>query len=301
MEIRNIKTFIKITEVGSFSKAAEELSYAQSTVTTQIAALEKELGIQLFDRSGKRIQLSVDGKDFLQYGLRLMDIEQEIQSHFSNDATPKGLLRIGMLESIADCAGTSIISNYLKKYPEVFLDVKIATTLDLINYLEHNSVDCILTLDYPVVSHILEVNWSQNMPVSFFCSINHPFTRKKTVTLKDIMSQRLLLTESKRNYRAALENIAAERGLFPKCSLEIGSTQILINTIQNGNDICLLPNYNLEGPIANKEIYPLRVSDFELNMLMQLVCYKDKWISPSLRAFMDISRNELSKFKTRPF
>lgn len=298
MEIRNIKTFIKITEVGSFSKAADELSYAQSTVTTQIAALEKELGVQLFDRTGKRIKLSIDGKDFLQYGLRLMDIEQEIQSHFSNDSTPKGLLRIGMLESIADCAGTAIISSYLKNYPSVSLDVKIATTLDLVNYLEHNSVDCILTLDYPIIHPSLDVNWSNTMPVTFFCSPNHPFAKESSLKLEDIMSQRLLLTESKRNYRAALENIATERGLVPKCSLEIGSTQILINTIKNSDSICLLPNYNLEAPIRKKEIHPLKVDDFELNMFTQIVCYKDKWISPALHAFIEVSRHELSKFRT---
>lgn len=297
MEIRNIKTFIKITEVGSFSKAAEELSYAQSTVTTQIAMLEKELGVQLFDRTGKRIKLSIDGKDFLQYGLRLMDTEKEIQSHFSNDATPNGLLRIGMLESIADCAGTAIIASYLKDYPAVSMDIKIATTLDLVNYLEHNSVDCILTLDYPIIHPGLDVKWSNTMPVTFFCSVNHPFAKQNKLTLKDIMSQQLLLTESKRNYRAALENIATERGLVPKCSLEIGSTQILINTIKNSNSICLLPNYNLEEPIRRKEICPLSVADFELTMLTQIVCYKGKWVSPALHAFIERSKKELETFR----
>ena len=298
MEIRNIKTFIKVTEAESFSKAAEELSYAQSTVTTQIAALEKELGVQLFDRNGKRIKLSASGKDFLEYCFRLLDIQQEIQTRFSDDASPKGTLSIGMLESIADCAGDAIIDDYLKTYPEVSLNVKIATTLDLIGYLAHNSVDCILTLDYPIVHPDLEVKWSATMPIVFFCAPGHPFSRRKNLTLKDIMTQRLLLTESKRNYRAALENTAAERGLSFRCPLEIGSTRILINTVKSSDSISLLPNYNLEALIDRKEIVPLSVQDFKPDMLTQILCYKNKWISPALKAFIEISERELGRFRT---
>ncbi len=65
MELRNLKTFIRVAELNSFTRAAEQLSYAQSTVTAQIESLEKELGIDLFIRNGKRICLSSSGKDLL--------------------------------------------------------------------------------------------------------------------------------------------------------------------------------------------------------------------------------------------
>ncbi len=58
MELRNLQTFSKVCETMSFSRAAEELGYAQSTVTAQVAQLEEELGVQLFDRSGKRFRLN---------------------------------------------------------------------------------------------------------------------------------------------------------------------------------------------------------------------------------------------------
>ena len=61
MEIRNVKTFIKVAELGNFSRAAAELGYAQSTVTAQIKALEQELAVALFQRNGKRVTLSAAG------------------------------------------------------------------------------------------------------------------------------------------------------------------------------------------------------------------------------------------------
>ena len=67
MEIKNIRTFVRVAELGNFTKAAQELGYAQSTVTTQIQLLESELKCSLLDRNGKKIVLSANGKDFLQY------------------------------------------------------------------------------------------------------------------------------------------------------------------------------------------------------------------------------------------
>ena len=65
MELRNLLTYSKVCEAMSFSKAADQLGYAQSTVTTQIAQLEDELGVKLFDRSGKRIRLNAKGQELL--------------------------------------------------------------------------------------------------------------------------------------------------------------------------------------------------------------------------------------------
>ena len=65
MELRNVKTFIKIAEIGNFSRAASDLGYAQSTVTMQIQTLERELGVSLFERNGKSAVLSAAGKEFL--------------------------------------------------------------------------------------------------------------------------------------------------------------------------------------------------------------------------------------------
>ena len=67
MELRNIKSFIKVAEFENFSKAAEVLGYAQSTITLQIQQLEQELGVNLFDRIGKRVLLSEKGRAFLSY------------------------------------------------------------------------------------------------------------------------------------------------------------------------------------------------------------------------------------------
>ena len=77
MELRNIKSFIKVAEFENFSKAAEVLGYAQSTITLQIQQLEQELGVNLFDRIGKRVLLSEKGRAFLSYANDMVQLEAE--------------------------------------------------------------------------------------------------------------------------------------------------------------------------------------------------------------------------------
>ena len=70
MELKNIRTFIKVAELENFTKASQELGYAQSTVTMQIQQLENELHANLFERNGKRIRLSAAGREFLKYAYK---------------------------------------------------------------------------------------------------------------------------------------------------------------------------------------------------------------------------------------
>lgn len=135
MELRNIKSFIKVAEFENFSKAAEVLGYAQSTITLQIQQLEQELGVNLFDRIGKRVLLSEKGRAFLSYANDMVQLEAEAIETVSENTTPTGTLRIGTIESIASSFLPLLLEEYLKKCPQVHLDIIIGVTLELYDQL----------------------------------------------------------------------------------------------------------------------------------------------------------------------
>ena len=114
MEIRNLKTYIEVCEKGSFTRAAQQMGYTQSTVTAQIKQLEEELGTALFDRNGKHIQLNAMGEQLLSYANRIVSLEEEAKNQFSDVETPKGTLRIGVIESV----GAFLLPDILKAYME---------------------------------------------------------------------------------------------------------------------------------------------------------------------------------------
>ena len=92
MEIRHLKTFLGVAKVLSFNKAAEHLNYAQSSVSAQIQALEEELGVQLFDRLGRRILLTEAGLKLLNYAEKMVQLVDETRAELTSEKEPQGSL-----------------------------------------------------------------------------------------------------------------------------------------------------------------------------------------------------------------
>ena len=113
MEFRNLYSFLRTAELGSFTKAAQELGYAQSTITTQIQQLESELGFPLFEHIGRRIDLTVHGREVITYANQILHIQEQILNlHHTNSADTHGTLRIGIVESIMNSTLLATIKTY---------------------------------------------------------------------------------------------------------------------------------------------------------------------------------------------
>lgn len=293
MELKNIHTFIAVTECGSFSAAAEKLSYAQSTVTAQIAALEEELHVSLFHRAGKKASLSSEGSQFLVYCRRLLKTESELFAHFSPSGDPSGTLRLGMVESVSHTYGSRLLCEYGNACPSVSLAVSIATTLELLKALRENRLDCVITLDDPVTAPDIELLWRHAVPVSFFCSRFHPFASKPSVSFEELAAEPLFLTEKGCNYRHIFELEAAKRGFLLNCPLEIGSTSVLVHSVLERCGVSLLPQFTLSQAEAAGQIRLFQVPGFSISMHVQLLCSRDRWISPAIRRLASLCTQDL--------
>ncbi len=119
MEIRNFITFKKIIETGSFTKASEELGYAQSTITAHIQAIEDYLSGQVFDRIGRQVILTDLGKQLEKQVDQLLNTYKKIESLSGFGQSPQGTIRIGTEESIALYKLGPLFQAYSNAYPEV--------------------------------------------------------------------------------------------------------------------------------------------------------------------------------------
>ena len=153
MEIRNIVTFVKATEMQSFTKTAAQLGYSQAAVTVQIKQLEDELGTQLFDRIGRSVKLTHSGEKFMPYALRLLKSVEEAASFMKEDDEPSGTLRIGASSSFSAGILPGILPGFHEKYPKVDVVIKtsdmLTSTFDL---LRQNDLDFIFTLERKLIS-----------------------------------------------------------------------------------------------------------------------------------------------------
>lgn len=289
MEIRNLKTYIEVCENNSFTKAAQHLGYTQSTVTAQIKQLEEELGVSLFDRNGKHIQLNGMGEQLLSYANRIVLLEEEVKNQFSDSITPKGLLRIGVIESVGAFLLPDILRAYMQKYPLVDIEVRTGTTREIMQMLCQNQIELMLTLDERVTSSDWVCALEKKENIVFLCHPRHPFASIKDISLSEVVHENMLLTERKCNYRQTYEHICNTQGLCQRSCLEIGSTNTILDYTQNNLGLTLLPAFTAQSHLAAGLLCTFSVKDVQIEMLIQLIYRKSKFCSPAMKAFIKLA------------
>ena len=143
LDIRNIRAFVRVAELKSFSKAAAELDYVQSTVTMQVRQLEQELGYPLFDRIGKRVSLTAMGAEFLTCAYEILHAVGKAENLGKEMGSAGGVLRIGVLESLLFGTMQDLLPQFRSAHPQVELQLKMGQTAELLQKLKENELDMV--------------------------------------------------------------------------------------------------------------------------------------------------------------
>ena len=133
IDLESLNIFRTVVEEGGVVRAAAKLNRVQSNVTTRIRQLEERLGgVHLFRRTGRTLALSADGHTLLGYAERLLRLADEAANALAN-GRPRGVFRLGSLESTAGSRLPPILSSYHARYPEIVVELVTGTTAALIN------------------------------------------------------------------------------------------------------------------------------------------------------------------------
>ncbi|WP_110955638.1 LysR family transcriptional regulator [Anaerosinus massiliensis] len=289
MELKNLKTFVKIAQYKSFSKTAEYLGYAQSTVTTQIKLLEEELETKLFERSGRCVELTAHGELFLEYAEKILLLSEKAKNVLDEKNTPKGTLRIGVVESICTLKLPELLKIYHLKYPEVDIVIKLGFCAELRKMLKNNSVDVAFMLDQEIRQDEFVSSLSINEPMVILAAANHRFRNKISLTMKDIANEPLILTEKGCSYRCALENRFYKNHLQPHIALEVGNIETIKSFVKSNLGITLLPRMTVTEELAKKELVILNVEECDIKMNRQIIYLKNKWITAAMQSFISLA------------
>lgn len=205
MELRTLKTFIKVAELLNFSKAAEALGYTQSTVSVHIGQLETELHTRLFERFGKNVRLTAEGLSFLYYAERIIEAEREAANYMLHHMEPHGTLIIGAVDSINCYLLPPLLLKYHEQYPGVNVIIKTASMEILFEWLEHNEIDLACVLNENLYSNKYIKIFEAKTPVRFIVNVSHPLADHPHISLDSLTSQDFILTEKDIGYRRDLD------------------------------------------------------------------------------------------------
>ena len=292
MDLQNIQTFICVAKLGNFSKAAEELSYAQSTVTAQIQHLETELGFKLFERVGRKNYLTSGGKEFLLYATEMMHLFQKSSSIGKELKKAKGILKIGVLESLLFANLLPIIQKFQQEFPNLEIVIKMGQTFELLSMMEKNQLDIIyiskaINSDSGTKSH-----YRRREELIFTSAPSHQLSKRKAIAPEEIFSCPFVTTEPAGYCFGRLQEIASEHCLTLQHNITVDSISAIVTLLKDNKSIAFLPEYAIKTELENGTLVKLNTGVMPQFYYSQLLCPKEKWISPFIERLICLINEE---------
>lgn len=292
MDIKQLKAFVTVATLNSFTRAAGQLGYVQSSITSQVQLLEKELGVSLFERLGKKISLTAEGEEFLMHARQMINLWERAKGSVSVSELPKGKLIVGAHESICTFFLPEILHEYNHRYPDVQLAIKMGSWCDFESALRENQIDVAILIDRSLSVPEFVVDKERSAPFAFLTSSEHPLAGKEHVYAEDVAEYPLLMTGEGCSWRALFQRALENTGASLQLMSEGGSIQTLKCLSAFGLGVTLLPLFAVEDEVRSNQLKKLNFRGLDLNLLIQVVYHKDKWVSSALAAFLEICKEK---------
>ncbi len=290
MELRYLKTFQKVATLASFSRAAENLHFAQSTVSAHIKSLEDELGIPLFDRLGRQIILTSAGELLLNQSKRLLAIEEETLAEITSLSDPKGSLTLRVPQTISTCFLPPVLANFQNEFPNVRIEI-IGCTFNVERELKAGTIDLAFLLADPLDGDNLHIESLGTEPLLLVTNPLNRLAKKGSINLKDINGQTLLLSKTDCSYRKGFEKLLDEKRVNPASIMEFNSIEAVKQSVIAGAGITILPRIFVNDDIKSGRLAVLKEDSVPHETSLLMIWHKDKWISPILKAFIESARD----------
>jgi len=288
-------TFTHVAELGSFTKAAEQLGYSQSTISFQIKQLEEELGCLLFERINHSITLTERGRELVSYAHQVRALTDEFKESLTKDKELSGHIHIVTPDSICDDIINASYIDFHNRYPNISIKFTTADTFVMFDMLDHNEADVIITLDNHSYNKDYVIAKEERLSMHFVANPKSKFSSKKDLSINDIINEPFILTEYGQGYRRVLDKELAKRSLEITPILEIGRTDMITSLIAKGDMISFLPDFITKKYIDSGELCYLDIKDMNMEIWKQLIYHKNKWMSKALRTLINyIIENEFS-------
>ena len=288
MDARQIEIFVKVAELGSFSKAAEALFLTQPTVSEHIRGLEEELGVRLLDRLGRGAAPTKAGQLLLGYGRRILELHREARQALDQfQGRMSGELVIAASTIPGEYVLPALIGRFKEKYPDIAISLLIGDTQRAVEWVLEGRAE--LAVAGAQIDH-RALEYRELMPdeLVLVVSAAHPWHGKKTATLEEVRAEPLIVRERGSGSRQALEKALAEVGLDLsdfRVVGEMGSTQAIKQGVKAGVGISLISKRAVAEECQHGTLHCVKVKDLRFRRAFYLVTSTTRSRSPLAEAF----------------
>lgn len=284
MELRQLRYFLKAKELLNFTEAASRLHISQSTLSQQIKQLEEELGIDLFNRFGKRVTLTEAGMLFASYAeqsLKSANDGRMLLKDLSNLNT--GEIAIGITYGLRHVLTKTVIK-FVKSYPKIKLNIFFGTSQELEERLNNFSLDCILTFkEINAESHFNhQLLFSSRMSV---VAARSTLKEKDSISLKEVSKLLLVLPSTGYSPRDFIDRAFSEQDLKPNVAVEINDIPTLLELIRNTTWSTILTQVTIDD---EQDLVAIPILGDQMLRNAMAVSLKGVYEKKAVKAFVDL-------------
>lgn len=295
MEVKQLRIFLRVSRLGSFTKAAKELNYSQSTISENIINLEKELGIKLFDRINKKVSLTTKGEGLLEYANRIVDLCDEAKDVISDVDEASGTITIGITESLCSYKFPDFFKSYLSDYKKVNLCFKIGRCEELISMIQSKKIDIAFTLDaYMEIENVDTINLFEE-EIVFITSVDSEISKKEKVSYKDFDKEKIVLSQGLTGYNIIMSELYKRENIEEGSILYLESLEGIKAYVKRGFGISFIPRVVIEKELINKELSVLNVNSERFYHIVKILVHKNKYQDKALKTLIDRAIDSYSR------
>lgn len=286
MEILNLQTFISVSDARSFSRASEQLFITQPAVSKRISALEQELGVLLFDRIGKKVQLTEAGKALLPSAKKILAELEESRRAISNlSGKVSGNLKLGTSHHIGLHRLPPVLRAYTAKYPEVDLDIQFMDSEEACEGVIKGELElAIATLPEQAQKNLAtEIIWHD--PLGIVVSREHTLSQAQNTALNDVIQHPAILPSAGTFTRALLEQTPGLETSKLNIAMETNYLETIKMMVSIGLGWSVLP-----VSMMSDELKVLDVKNFTMERQLGIAYHAERTLSNAARMLLEQTR-----------
>lgn len=301
MEFRELAAFREVARLSSFSRAANRLGYVQSTVSAQIQSLERDLGVQLFDRLPRTVALTPAGEALLPYADRLVkqlaEARLAVAGSGAGAGEPVGTVVVSAPESLLTYRLPPVLNRIHAQHPGIVIDLR-PTPIgrfrgDTRRSVATGEVDVAIVLDTPLDIRGFASEILTPEPISVIAPPGHPLAAEHHVRPEDLNDEHLLLPEAPDfgcAYRGQFERQLADAHVVTNGALEFASIETVKQCVVSGMGVSVVPSIAVEADLTAGRLTELSwAPDFDVHT--QVVWNARRLIGSAVGAFLQATRS----------
>lgn len=285
MRLTQLRSFHAVATTGSFTSAAKSLHVSQPTVTTQVGQLEMLYGVELFHRAGRKVRATEMGERLMSLSRQIFGLEAEaIQLLRESGELRTGHVRVA---AVGPSHVTRMLVAFNQRYPGIKVSVSTGNSQEVLKRLADYSADVGVLAQVAHDERFVSVPYSEHA-VTILCSAQHPFAKRRSISVRELQGERLILRESGSTTRKAIEAALESAGVKPDIVMEIASREIIREAVLQNVGLAAVSEVEyVPGP----GLRAVRLNDAKVRTFAHVVCLAERQDSAMVRAFVRCAQN----------